>query len=121
MIRISKSLFLAFCLALPALADDKPSAALELARQLNQAFIEVADQVSPAVVVVMVAHKPDYAGGDPRSIDPSQSPLWEFLPPELRKQLEDQMEERKRKSEEQPERPQRRGPPRFNGQGSGVV
>lgn len=121
MIRIFKSLLFAFCLALPALADDKPSAALELARQLNQAFIEVADQVSPAVVVVMVAHKPDYAGGDPRSIDPSQSPLWEFLPPELRKQLEDQMEERKRKSEEQPERPQRRGPPRFNGQGSGVV
>src|SRR5436190_14344656 len=36
------------------------SAAMDLARQLNQAFIEVADKVSPAVVVIKLAHKPDY-------------------------------------------------------------
>ena len=97
--------------AMPALAQ-KPSQSLELARQLNQAFIEVAEQVSPAVVVVMVAHKPDY-----ERLDPSASPLWEFLPEDLRKQLQDQHEERKRKGEE--ERP--RGPRQYTGEGSGVV
>ena len=115
------NLWLALLIALPAMAQksvtEKPaSPALELARQLNEAFVEVAEQVSPAVVVVMVAQKPGY-----ENIDPSESPLWEFLPPELRKQLEDQLEERKRKEEEPPKRQQRRQEPRFNGQGSGVV
>jgi serine protease Do len=114
-IRKSPIIALLAALAFPAFAQ-KPSAALDLARQLNQAFIEVAEQVSPAVVVVMVAHRSDY-----QRVDPSESPLWEFLPPELRKQLEDQLEERKRKEEERPQRPQRRQEPRFNGQGSGIV
>src|SRR5687767_9472982 len=103
MMRKTLLLAVSLTLSLPALAEKKPSAALELARQLNQAFIEVADMVSPAVVVVMVAHKPDHV-----TTDPAESPLWEFLPPELRKQLQDQLEERKRKNEERPERPQRR-------------
>ena len=111
---------LAACLSLILAGSafaDKPSPALDLARQLNQAFVEVAEQVSPVVVVVMVAYKPGY-----ENVDPSESPLWEFLPPELRKQLEDQLEERKRKDEEEPpQRPQRREKPRFNGQGSGIV
>ena len=34
-----------------------PSRSLELARQLNEAFIQVADQVSPAVVVIQVTKK----------------------------------------------------------------
>ena len=34
------------------------SANLDLARQLNQAFIEVAEKVSPAVVVITVVQKP---------------------------------------------------------------
>ena len=111
---------LAACLSLllaTSVLADKPSTALDLARQLNQAFVEVAEQVSPVVVVVMVAYKPGH-----ENVDPSESPLWEFLPPDLRKQLEDQLEERKRKDEEEPpQRPQRREKPRFNGQGSGVV
>jgi len=41
------------------LAAKENSAAIDLARQLNQAFIEVADKVSPAVVVIKLAHKPD--------------------------------------------------------------
>ena len=116
---IIRNLLITLSLAVSvAAADQKPSPALDLARQLNQAFIEVAEQVSPSVVVVMVAHKPDY-----NRTDPSESPLWEFLPPELRKQLEDQMEERKRNEEEppQPRQQQRRQEPRFSGQGSGVV
>ena len=39
------------------LAAKDTSSALDLARQLNQAFIEVADKVSPAVVVIRVAHR----------------------------------------------------------------
>lgn len=114
--RLRLATFLSLIIAASAFAD-KPSAALDLARQLNQAFVEVAEQVSPAVVVVMVAYKPGH-----ENVDPSESPLWEFLPPELRKQLEDQLEERKRKDEEEPpQRPQRREKPRFNGQGSGIV
>ncbi|MDB6131082.1 MAG: serine protease do-like [Verrucomicrobiales bacterium] len=35
----------------------QPSAALTLARQLNDAFIEVAEKVSPAVVVVKIKQK----------------------------------------------------------------
>jgi len=114
--RLNLAACLSLILAGSAFAD-KPSPALELARQLNQAFVEVAEQVSPVVVVVMVAYKPGY-----ENVDPSESPLWEFLPPELRKQLEDQLDERKRKDEEEPpQRPQRREKPRFNGQGSGIV
>ncbi len=40
------------------LAGKEPSEALSLARQLNQAFIEVAENVSPAVVVITVTQKP---------------------------------------------------------------
>src|SRR5437667_6349413 len=36
----------------------EPSANLALARQLNQAFIELAEKVSPAVVVITVVEKP---------------------------------------------------------------
>ncbi len=42
----------------PVLALDSP--ALSLARQLNEAFIEVADKVSPAVVVIEVTEKSSY-------------------------------------------------------------
>src|SRR5260370_17116131 len=36
----------------------EPSSNLELARQLNQAFVEVAEKVSPSVVVINVVQKP---------------------------------------------------------------
>ena len=39
----------------PVLAKDSP--ALILARQLNEAFVEVADQVSPTVVVIYIRQK----------------------------------------------------------------
>ena len=71
-------------LAVPVSAKEKPSAALEMARQLNQAFIEVADDVSPAVVVISVTQKPTAremgSGGD--------DSLWGKIPQELRKHLE---------------------------------
>ena len=52
-----RALFIsALCLALTLAAP--ASSNLELARQLNQAFIEVADKVSPCVVVINVTQKP---------------------------------------------------------------
>jgi serine protease Do len=99
------------CLALGALAPvpatgKDASAALEMARKLNEAFIEVAEEVSPAVVVVDVAHKPDYEPGQDED-----NPFWDWLPPQFRRQLEERFRERRR-------RPQA---PVFDGQGSGVV
>jgi serine protease Do len=98
----------------PLTAAQKESAAIALARQLNQAFIEVADQVSPSVVVVRVAQKQD------RSTFGSEgegNPFFDMLPREFRRQLEEQFEKRKKQqSEPRPERT-----PQFNGQGSGVV
>jgi serine protease Do len=47
--------------AVPAAAREvvsaKPNANLELARQLNQAFVQVAEEVSPVVVVITVTQK----------------------------------------------------------------
>lgn len=83
------------------------SAALDLARQLNSAFVEVADEVSPSVVVIRVAQK---ANRMDLELDES-NPLYEFF----RKQFEQERERQKRRSERGPREPQ------FNGQGSGVV
>ena len=48
----------AFCLGL-LLANGAPASPnLDLARQLNQAFVEVADKVSPSVVVITVTQRP---------------------------------------------------------------
>ncbi|MEW6159215.1 MAG: trypsin-like peptidase domain-containing protein [Verrucomicrobiota bacterium] len=84
-----------------------PSPALEMARQLNEAFIEVADTVSPSVVVIEVAHRPD-------SKEEDDNPLLDLFPPELRRQFEERF--RRRDSE----KPSRRAPV-FDGRGSGVV
>src|SRR5215471_6739264 len=47
-----------------AASEKEPSANLLLARQLNQAFIEVAEKVSPAVVVITVVEKPTAVNAD---------------------------------------------------------
>jgi serine protease Do len=82
-------------------------ASLDLARQLNQAFIEVAEKVSPAVVVVSVAHKADYEPAE------GENPFWD-LPSPFRRQLEEWFFR-------QPERRPRSRAPVFDGQGSGIV
>src|SRR3954449_5814183 len=69
----------------PAVA--KPNPNLALARQLNEAFVEVADEVSPAVVVITVtqkvtpANRSSSAGQGP---DDGEDPS-DRLPPELRR------------------------------------
>ncbi len=69
--------------ASPVSAKDS-SKALELAQQLNQAFIEVADKVSPAVVVIEVTQKESQ---DTLDMNDAES-FWEMLPPELRRRFE---------------------------------
>lgn len=94
-------------------AETKSAAsALDLARQLNQAFIELADKVSPAVVVVRIAHNPSY-------VDPNdeENPFFEMLPPELRRQWDEQREKLRKEQENQ----RRFREPIFSGEGSGVV
>jgi len=108
----------AIAIGASAAETSKPvSPALDFARQLNQAFIEVADQVSPAVVVIKVAQKQSRF-----DLEDEDNPLWEMLPPEFRRQLERQRErQRQEKSEESPGEKESDDPPVFNGQGSGVV
>ena len=54
------------------------SANLDLARQLNQAFIEVAEKVSPAVVVITVVQKTA-----PPSFEDESTNLFDTLPREF--------------------------------------
>ncbi len=102
----SLALLTALALA-PGLYAKENSAALDLARQLNQAFIEVADKVSPAVVVIKVAHKPDY-----RELDDGSNPFFDMMP-ELRKRFEDSYKRRSPRSS--------RREPVYDSQGSGIV
>ena len=92
-------------------ADDAPgggsrSANLELARQLNQAFVQVAEDVSPTVVVITVTQKsmtPTLDTGD--GSDDGGDGLDRF-PPELRRWFRQQMQT---------------PPEKTHGQGSGVI
>src|SRR5437773_1106120 len=95
---------------LPVAANEN-SAAIDLARQLNQAFIEVADKVSPAVVVIKLAHKPDYRDMD--DMDDGSNPFFDMVP-ELRKRFEEQFKRR------QQQRRSRREAV-YDAQGSGIV
>jgi serine protease Do len=63
-------------------AAAKDSPALNFARQLNEAFVEVADKVSPAVVVIDIRQKvngKETEGG---------GSFWDILPPELRRHFQ---------------------------------
>jgi serine protease Do len=90
-----------------AIAAKENSAAMDLARQLNQAFIEVADMVSPAVVVIKLAHKPDY-----HDLDDGGNPFFDMVP-ELRKRFEEQFKKRQQR--------QSHREPVYDSQGSGIV
>jgi serine protease Do len=96
-------------LALPALRAMGDSPAVALARQLNQAFIEVADKVSPAVVIIEVAHRPDYLDDDQ-----AENPLLDMLPPDARRRFEDHAQKQRQEHF-------RHHNPIYDGHGSGVV
>jgi serine protease Do len=112
MMRLIFATVLATCLCSPTRAATN-SPALELARQLNNAFIEVAEQVSPSVVVIKVAQKRGTV--TPEDAD---NPFWDLVPKEFRKQLEEERDKRKREAEE--ERNSGKPAP-LNGRGSGII
>ena len=92
------------------------SPALELARQLNQAFIEVADTVSPSVVVVRVAHKASYSEN---AEEEELAPFLERMPREFRRWFEERRDHQRRDEQKEPDRGDEE--PQFDGQGSGVL
>ena len=81
-----------------AAAAKEPGSNLELARQLNQAFVEVAEKVSPAVVVINITQKP---------MDEENDGRFGPLPPELRRRSHPSFEDWP--------------PPELQGQGSGII
>jgi serine protease Do len=87
--------------ARPALTQ-AASANLDLARQLNQAFIEVAEKVSPAVVVITVVQKP----AAPPAADGSND-LFDSLPREFWRYFHNQFGQQL--------------PERVRGEGSGII
>lgn len=97
---------------LEAPAAEKDLAPIDIARQLNRAFIDVADKVSPSVVVIQVAHKPGFGEDD------EENPFYEMLPPDFRKRLEEERD-KQRKERENSRKFHRK--PVFSGEGSGVV
>jgi serine protease Do len=86
----------------------KPSANLELARQLNQAFVQVAEDVSPAVVVITVTQKPSLNPRLDDGQDESDDPLEPF-----RRYFQQQQEQQHPRQHPMPER--------SVGQGSGII
>ena len=97
-----KTLFFAAALAGALPFTSVASPALDLAKQLNQAFIEVADRVSPSVVVINVTQKA--AAPSPNGDDGSP---WDALPREFRRYFHQQFEQQ--------------APEKTHGQGSGVI
>ena len=103
-------------LAAQPLPAQEPGSPLAMARQLNQAFVQLADTVSPAVVVVSVAHKSPHLnfedGDDPLG------PYFDQMPKEFRKWFEKRREQQKKEESSEDDT---RKEPVFDGQGSGVV
>ena len=86
------------------MAIAKDSTAVDLARQLNNAFIEVADKVSPSVVVITVVGKESGNNSDDES-----EQWWGAIPPDLRRRFF---------GDQNPHQQRRRS---MVGRGSGVV
>jgi serine protease Do len=108
---------------------------LEVARQLNEAFVQVTAKIIPSVVVIRVAHR---AGHRDRGLN---HPFFEMLPEDLRKRLELPLPRERQKSpapspdneaptDEEEGKPDGEDEPTpdssaedltFDGEGSGVV
>lgn len=107
-----------------AVAFAKDSSALEMAKQLNEAFVEVADKVSPAVVVITVTQKANYHSNmsDDSGDDDGSSPF-DQLPPQFKKWFDEQFgnqgQGQGRRGNRGNQRRQR--VPQVQGEGSGIV
>ncbi len=104
----SRAFCVTTCCTAAGLLSHAESPALQAARQLNEAFIEVADKVSPAVVVIEIAHRAGYSDED--DLD---NPLLEMLPPDVRRHYQHR--------DGQPPDPHRRRSPVYDGRGSGML
>lgn len=103
-----------FAVVFPMLAKAATnSPAIDLARQLNEAFVEVAEKVSPSVVVVKLAHKPGSM-----DLDDTDNPFWDLVPKEFRKQFEEERQKRRKETEDEEKVAH---PPVFDSRGSGVI
>ncbi|HAO66461.1 MAG TPA: hypothetical protein DCR17_07225, partial [Verrucomicrobiales bacterium] len=71
---------------------------LNWAQRLNTAFIQVADKVSPSVVVIEVAHPVDERNA---LMDLQHEPFLDQLPEEERRKFEKYFNEQKKQKEEQ--------------------
>lgn len=91
----------------PILHAAPPPGAIEVARQLNEVFIEVADRCTPSVVVVQVAQKLESLS------DRNDHPFLQQMPEEMREQFEEYLQRERRRRE--------RSGPEFNGEGSGII
>lgn len=102
--------WLTTAIAAAALAVSVPttqaaSQALEMARQLNSAFVEVADTAAPSVVLIVVEQKLT-----PTASSSEDNPFFDMLPPEWQ-----------RRFERRGQRQQEGAPRRATGNGSGFV
>ncbi len=97
---------LIFTLFAPFLNSGEISS-VEIARKLNEAFIEVSDKVTPSVVVVKVSRK----SGIIFELDSYEFRFWDLLPKEFRRRFFGEPEQEKK--------PRRQ--PLFTSQGSGVI
>ena len=97
---------------LPAVshAEIKASANLDLARQLNQAFVQLAEEVSQSVVVITVTEKPYSSLHTESDESDGQDDPFNGLPPNLRKYFRQWEQDHQPSPEE-----------RQTGQGSGVI
>src|SRR4051812_19790726 len=98
----------------PQAPSEDSSSSLALARQLNKAFVDVADRVSASVVVISVAHKPSHM-----DLEDQDNPFFDMLPPQFRKQLEEQRQKKKDKKEDKEQSSNEK--PIVDGQGSGII
>ncbi len=100
------------------LAKDSPataSADLQVARSLNRAFVELAEQVAPSVVVISVETK-----ADPNQ--PTGEEQLDFLPEPFRRQFREHLQPRPDRRRAPAEAPSDEDPsPQYNGEGSGIV
>ncbi len=102
---------LVLALANPLSAKEEAGSARAIARQLNEAFVEIAAEVAPSVVVISVVQKVDEESA-------TGHPLMEMFPEELREQMERYFDQRKNDA---PKDPRRGRPPAPTGNGSGVI
>ncbi len=116
LIRFVGCLFLAVSVALAQKPHEGQKDAFSLVRELDAAFVRVADTVSSSVVVIEVAHR---KGDQAAAADRLQGEWFDSLPDEMKRQFEDYL--KKQQEDANPEEDVDPEEDVFDGKGSGVV